>query len=289
MRFSLVVATAGRTNELCHLLESLHHQSFRDFEVIIIDQNPDNRLRSVVRQYADRLTLHHRHTATKGLSRARNLGMCIASGEIIGFPDDDCMYPPDVLAFVARRFADDPALSTLSGPAITPEGGIGSGRWTAHASRISMDTVWTSVIAFNFFIRAEALALTGPFDEELGIGARFGSAEETDLALRVIEVGGKALYDPALEIIHPDKRLTVEATRRAFRYGSGLGRVLRKHHAPTRIVLIFLIRPIGGILWACLSFRPRAARYYWNTLFGRIAGYLASAAHRSMPEQVHAL
>lgn len=289
MRFSLVVATAGRTGELSDLLDSLDRQAFRDFEVIIVDQNPDVRLLPVVRRFEDRLAIRHQHSSIRGLSRARNIGVRLASGDIIAFPDDDCLYPPDVLAFVDRRFAADPDLACLSGPAVTSAGQRGSARWTTELGPITMDTVWTSVIAFGFFVRADALSLAGPFDEELGIGGRFGSAEETDLVLRMIATGGKALYDPALAIIHPDKRLTAEATRRAFRYGSGLGRVLRKHRAPARIVLRFLVRPVGGMLWACLSLRPRAARYYGTTLFGRIAGYLARTGAGAMTERAHAL
>ncbi len=277
MRFSLVVATLGRADEVRALLTSLSRQIFADFEVILVDQNPDDRLVPVVRSFERMMRLRHCRTPVKGLSRARNVGLRIATGEILGFPDDDCVYPPSVLAFVDQRFAEDPCLATLSGPAVSPSGAPGSGRWTAAAGAITLASVWTSVIAFNFFIRAEALQAVGPFDETLGVGARFGSAEETDLALRVIKTGRTAVYDPALQVVHPDKRLSPEATLRAFRYGSGLGRVLRKHRAPPRITLVFLVRPLGGILWGCAVLRPMAARYYWNTLAGRVAGYLATA------------
>lgn len=277
MRFSLVVATVDRVDELRALLESLSRQTFSDFEIIIIDQNDDDRLAMLAHSFGLGMTLRHCRTAARGLSRARNIGIRVANGDIVGFPDDDCVYPPGVLEFVHQRFDADPSLATLSGPAVSQSGQHGSGRWTTAHGEITIDTVWTSVIAFNFFIRSDALRTIGEFDEELGVGARFGSAEETDLVLRVMAQGGRAVYDPALLVVHPDKRLTVEATRRAFRYGRGLGRVLRKHRAPLRITLAFLVRPAGGIAWGLLSFRPLAARYYWNTLFGRVAGYLAAA------------
>ncbi len=46
--FSLIVATLGRTDELIAFLESLVAQSERNFEVIVVDQNPDERLEPVI-------------------------------------------------------------------------------------------------------------------------------------------------------------------------------------------------------------------------------------------------
>jgi GT2 family glycosyltransferase len=44
VEISLVVATLGRTVQLDRLFESLARQDFTDFEVIVVDQNPDDRL-----------------------------------------------------------------------------------------------------------------------------------------------------------------------------------------------------------------------------------------------------
>jgi GT2 family glycosyltransferase len=276
MKFSLVVATVQRVDELQILLESLSRQTYSDFEVVIVDQNDDDRLVPIVAAFTQRMGVRHCRSVVKGLSHARNLGSRVAGGEIIGFPDDDCIYPAGVLEFVQKKFEKDPELISISGTAVSPSGERGSGRWTAAGGEISVRTVWTSVIAFSFFIRSEALHTLGGFDETLGVGARFGSAEETDLILRVMEEGGKAVYDPTLVIVHPDKRLTAEAARRAFRYGTGLGRVLRKHRAPLRTAFIFMVRPAGGIVLNVLSLKPLAVRYYWNTLGGRLAGYFAA-------------
>ncbi len=275
MRFSLITATLGRRAELHCLFESLAAQSCHDFELVVVDQNTDDRLAAVVAAFSDKIAIRHVRTELRGLSRARNAGLAGCTGEIIGFPDDDCVYPPDVLQFVSNQFAADASLELLSGPAISPNGIRGSGRWTKTDGAISLANVWTSVIAFNFFIRRDRLQQISGFDESLGVGAAFGSAEETDLAIRAIKLGGKAYYNTRLNVIHPEKQLTPEATSRAYDYGTGLGRVLRRHGPPLPVTLSFFLRPLGGVVVNLARYRLFAARYYWKTLRGRISGFMA--------------
>ncbi len=183
-----------------------------------------------------------------------------------------------MLARVFAYFAEDAALALVSGPAVAPGGGYSSGRWTKQSGPITMANVWTSVISFTFFVRRPALEAIGGFDESLGLGARFGSGEETDIATRVLRRGYFCYYDLTLNVIHPDKRLTAHAAMRAFSYGTGMGRVLRKHSFPVFDALPYFIRPIGGVLLSLLRARPMHARYYWKTFCGRVYGFLARPA-----------
>ena len=276
MKFSLVLATLGRTAEVCEFIDSVTAQKELSIELIIVDQNSDDRLSDIVGSYMDRIAIQHLRSPVRESSHARNLGIAKASGDIVAFPDDDCIYPPGVLQKVARRFQVEPALSLLSGPAIGPNGVWGSGRWTERDGEVKIANVWTCVIEFNLFIRRNILVKVGGFDESLGVGARFGSAEATDLSIRIMRAGGRTYYDTALNVIHPDKRLTHEAARRAFRYGTGLGRVLRKHPPSAAKTLSFFIRPLGGMSLSLIRLRTLEAQYYWNTFRGRVSGYLAS-------------
>lgn len=275
MRFSLVTATLGRTEEFLALLNSLSLQTATDFELIVVDQNDDDRLVPILAIFPG-LNIQHLRCPVRALSLARNQGLERSTGEIVAFPDDDCVYKPETLALVDSCFAADPTLALLSGPAISNEGTLSSGRWLESGGPITLATVWTAVIAFNLFIRRDLVAAVGGFDQTLGVGARFGSAEDTDLAIRVLQVGGKGVFNPSLQVVHPDKRLTPAAVARALNYGTGLGRVLRKHRITKSVVLQFLIRPIGGMLWSLMRFRLLHARYYATTLLGRLRGYLAS-------------
>jgi glycosyltransferase involved in cell wall biosynthesis len=279
MRFSLVVATLGRSAELAELLDSLLLQGRPDLEVIVVDQNADDRLAPVLAPYAGRIALRHLRTERAHCCGARNLGLRAAQGAIVGFPDDDCVFPPGVLDRVDAAFAEDAALQVLTGPAASPEGGLGSGRWRAEGGAITLSNVWTSVIEFNLFLRRETALALGGFDERLGPGTRFGSAEGNDLVARAIRAGHSAFYEPELRIVHPDKRLTPVAVQRARLYGAGLGYVLRRHAAAATI-LPFLIRPVGGAVLSALRLRRLEAAYYLATLRGRVEGLLAAEAPR---------
>jgi glycosyltransferase involved in cell wall biosynthesis len=283
MRFSLVVATRGRSREIAELLDSLLAQGRGDIEVIIVDQNGDERLAPILGAYRDRLPLVWHRSARPNACHARNLGLALSRGEIVGFPDDDCLYPPGLLARVEAAFAADPGLQVLTGPAASPEGGLGSGRWRAESGPITPANVWTSVIEFNLFLRRETALALGGFDERLGPGTPFGSAEGNDLVLRAIRAGHRAAYDPAQLVVHPDKRLTPVAVERARLYGTGLGFVLRRHGVAPGVWLPFLVRPLGGVLVSALRGRGLAARDYWASLRGRLDGFRARGAAEGLP------
>ncbi len=285
MRFSLVVATLGRDAEVGALLDSLLAQGRTDIEVIIVDQNADERLAPIEAAYAPRLPLRRFRSSVRNANHARNLGLRHARGDIVTFPDDDCLYPPGVLNRVDAAFAASPTLAVLTGPAASPEGGLGSGRWRTDGGAIDLSNVWTSVIEFNLFLpRATALSLGG-FDEGMGPGTRFGSAEGNDLVCRAMAAGLHARYDADLRIIHPDKRLSDVAVARAGAYGRGLGFALRRHGAPASAWMAFLVRPLGGVAVSLLRGRLHDAAYYFTTWRGRVTGALAAEARakRSLP------
>lgn len=275
MRFSLIAPTLNRVEEVRELLESLVAQTFTDFEVFIVDQNDDDRLGPIIEPFLPRLNITRLRSDVRQLSHARNLALPHCRGEIIAFPDDDCIYPPTVLAHVDAKFKADPSLGLLSGPAMTPGGNFGSNKWERDGGVISIRTVWTQVISFNLFITAEALARAGKFDEQLGVGATYGACEETDFAIRVIQAGAKGYYDFSLRVIHEHKPLSPSTLKRAFPYGAGMGYVLYKHRVNPRISAKFFYRPVVGAVIFLFRRNNMQARYYWETFRGRVSGYLA--------------
>ena len=275
MTISLIMATLHRTAELRVFFESLNAQSYRRFEVIVVDQNDDDRLEPLLAEFRGEFPLIHIRSNVRNLSHARNQGLPHITGEIVGFPDDDCVYSGEILQQVHDHFEANPKLGLVSGPAISPEGGFGSGRWTERSGPLTLENVWTTISSFTFFMRREAVETIGEYDEGLGIGSKYGSGEETDYAIRILRAGYLGYYDTSFRVTHPDKRLTPLAAERAYAYGLGMGRVLRKHSMAARISAPYFVRPLGGVLLSLLRGRMLPARYYWRSWRGRIAGYMA--------------
>ncbi|AFV75540.1 putative glycosyltransferase [Thermus oshimai JL-2] len=280
MRFSLIVATRGRTFELLRFLDSLLKQTFSSFEVVIVDQNEDERVASLLDAYRDRLVLTHLR-ASPGASRARNLGANHARGEILTFPDDDCWYPPDLLARVDTFFCSGSEWHGLTGMAVDEEGRPSVGRWAKRAGPITRWNEWTRSAESVIFLRREVFVSLGGFDERLGPGAGtpWASCEGDDLLLRALERGFRLYYTPEVRVYHPDplgkgRDRDPGLPLRALAYGRGMGYVLRKHGYPLPYAAYHLLRPLGGALWAWLRLDPHRARYHLAVFQGRVRGWL---------------
>ena len=276
MMLSLVVGSVDRIQELHDLLESFAAQSFREFEVLVIDQNDDDRLLPVLRPFQEQFSVVHIRSNIRNISHARNSGLAAAKGDLVGFPDDDCTFPPDTMARVMRHFEQDPGLTILAGNYISPAGELINGRWTATSCAIDDKTVWTTVMASSLWVRTGPAREIGGFDPAIGPGTQWGSGEEPDFVLNLLRRGYRGFYDVSIGVLHPDKRMSPGAIARAFLYGAGTGRVLRKHSIAPSITLPYFIRPIGGMVVSLLRARADHLRYYWGTLRGRLFGYMAA-------------
>lgn len=52
MKFGLVLCTVGRDKEVENFLESLKNQTYVNYELIIVDQNKDDRLEKIIEKYS---------------------------------------------------------------------------------------------------------------------------------------------------------------------------------------------------------------------------------------------
>lgn len=276
IRLSLVVATLGRSDEVARLLGSLATQQRQDFEVIIVDQNGDDRVLAPIEQYRDALTILHLRTPLQGVCRARNLGASQARGHWLMFPDDDCWYPPDLFERYERIAADRPA-DFYCGRAADAAGETIMGTFETEPARIERANVWTTLIEWMLVVRRSSFQAVGGFDERIGPGSGtpWGAHEVQDLVLTLLARGHSGQYDPRLFGHHPhdvDPATPAKVAKMRI-YSAGLGYVMRKHGFRLSQFLPRLLRPIAGCGLYALTGRPGLARRSQQILLGRWQGW----------------
>lgn len=275
MKFSLIVATLGRSSEVARLFESLLNQTYKDFEVILVDQNRDHRVFDIYNQYKEQLQIQYIHTDKKGLSHARNLGLKCHLQDVVAFPDDDCWYAKDTLEKVKDAFTHQHA-DVISGQPLNPDGKLLVRNYLKKSGPVTIQNVWNAAISISIFLKKTVVDKIGLFDNKLGVGSGtiFGSGEETDYIVRALESGFNVQYDANIKIIHPQEVIKKDSKEinRALSYGSGMGYVLAKHHFPFSIKAKALIRPFGGAMIAFAETDFHLMKIRFNTFRGRLRG-----------------
>lgn len=89
---SVIITTYNRPYLLKEAIESVLAQSFKNFELIIVDDFSSNNPEKIVKGFMDKRIIHIRHKENKGDATAKNTGIKIAQGKyIISLDDDDLM------------------------------------------------------------------------------------------------------------------------------------------------------------------------------------------------------
>ncbi|MCM0045117.1 MAG: glycosyltransferase family 2 protein [Burkholderiaceae bacterium] len=243
---SLILATVGRSAELNRLFDTLVAQHWHDFEVVVVDQNPDERLLPILeRARSLGLPVRHLRHSPPNLALARNAGIAASNARWLGFPDDDCWYEPHTLERVMLRSArrDQPhgviTRWVEQDPALPP----GTLSW--HRSSRFRDLPVSSI---TLFFRRELFERVGGFDGRLGVGQWFGAAEETDIVLRALRAGALLAYEPTALVHHrvdpPAPPVSAIARLAARRRARGTGAMYAKHRLPPWVIARGLLSPI---------------------------------------------
>lgn len=285
--FSLVMGTLGRDVDISRFICSLltQNESFI-WELIIVDQNDDDRVERIVEQFISQIPegceIIHVKTKIKGLSRARNIGLKRCCGSIICFPDDDCVYSNTTLSHVMNTFISESAdnlvvvlddtdkieslniRESMASALITP-------------SRISSYTIFRDAISYTIFV--SGVAKTHLFDERLGVGCFFGAAEETDYIYGLKQQGWQLIKIKQKLIFHPQKDQSHSNYDRAYSYNLGIGAFFRKNLniRDVGLVSFFVLstmKLIARVLLNTITFNPMEFKWFWSILSGRLRGVL---------------
>jgi GT2 family glycosyltransferase len=211
-----------RWADLCSAIDSLTRQSRAvDELIVVIDHNEQLLARAREELKTARVIANHH---PPGLSGARNSGIVVATGDVLGFIDDDALAEPNWLAALLARYRDPHVIA--AGGAVVP-------RWDRERPRgFPEEFDWVvgctyrglpvterpvrNLIGANMSFRREVFQRVGGFSDGIGrVGRKPVGCEETELCIRAGAAfpGAVILYDPEARVSH-----RVPRARASWRY-----------------------------------------------------------------------
>lgn len=283
---SIVVPTVGRVAEVARLLGSLRPQLRAGDELIVVDQNPDDRLAPVLAAVADLRPLLLR-AAAKGASHARNVGLTAVHRDAVWFPDDDGWATPGMLDAIRRRLAEEPEFDVLAGRIVDADGNPSMGRWPDRSLEADRGNVWRVGAEATMVFRRRFFERVGGFRESIGVGSPgpWGAGEGQDLLLRGLAAGCRIGYRPDIVLGHPNKFERDEAAvlAKGASYARGVGYVMGVNGYSLLELAPHVLKPLAAMLVFALAGRSSRVRYYCGQLVNRWRGWRAGRADRGSP------
>ncbi len=255
MRYSVVIPVYNRPDEVAELLESLTRQTYKGFEVIVVEDGSSISCKAIADQYVQKLNLKYFTKTNSGPGPSRNYGAEQSQGDYLIILDSDCILPSGYFEAIEGELASNSA-DAFGGPdkahdSFTPiqkainyamtsfftTGGIRGGKK-------KMDKFYPR--SFNMGIKREIYRKLGGFSK-----MRFG--EDIDFSIRIFKAGYKCRLFPAAWVYH--KRRT--DLKKFFKqvHNSGIARINLYKKYPESLKLVHILPALFtlGVVFLLLS------------------------------------
>ena len=119
--FSVIIPTYNRADFLPRAIQSILKQTFRDFELIIVDDGSTDNTEEVVGGISN-ARVRYFYQQNRGVSAARNFGATLSKGQYTTFLDSDDEVLPEWLQHFADAFHEQNAGVVCCGVTVIEEG-----------------------------------------------------------------------------------------------------------------------------------------------------------------------
>lgn len=92
MRFSVIIPTYNRSELIKEAIDSVLNQTFKDFELIVVDDGSTDNTKEVLNGYGNKIKAVFKENS--GAEKSRNKGAEVAKGEYLAILDDDDLFFP---------------------------------------------------------------------------------------------------------------------------------------------------------------------------------------------------
>lgn len=277
MRCSLLVATTNRLTLVERLFRSLVEQKHENFEVVFVyEETCAMEAAALVDAFQASLCIKPLSVPCCGISTARNFGLPSLTGEIIAFPDDDCVYMPDTLSEVVSTFLTRPTADVLLAARADLDETIPANTGTNAPGVVNRYALFGCSETFLQFYRSPCVRSVGSFDEKLGAGTGlpYGCGEDTDYVLRAMQAGFTVLRTPSVQVRHPSVDFDDQSMcAKVEAYACGRMYLLRKHALPLWFRVANVVYPLAALVRELPKQGLRTIGYRWRMFSARLANF----------------
>src|SRR4030043_1206572 len=96
-KVDVIIPTYNRSESLHSAITSVLHQTYQDFEIIVVDDCSEDDTPKVIKNFRNHKIRSIRHAINQGEGRARNSGVLNSNAEYVAFLDDDDEWVPEKL------------------------------------------------------------------------------------------------------------------------------------------------------------------------------------------------
>jgi len=187
-KVSVIMPTYNGASFVCKSINSILRQSFKDFELIIVNDGSTDSTRSIIKKYRDKRVIYLENSKNSGTPAARNKGIRYARGEYIAFCDHDDIFYPNHLKIQSNFLDSHPKVGLVYADSLIRFCGNGGKSNTLLHSK-DFDKQLLEIANFinpsEAMCRSECFVKAGLFDENPIIQKHSG--EDWDLWLRIAD------------------------------------------------------------------------------------------------------
>ncbi len=187
-KVSVIIPTYNFAKYLPEAIESVLKQTFKDWELFIVDDGSSDGTAEVVRTYLSDSRIKYVYQDNRGLPAARNTGLRASTGEYSQFLDADDLIHAEKLESQSRFLDNNPGVDVVFSDHVFFRGGASDTFIEPHHRRLSGD-IKKDLLAGDFIIVSSALTRRKVIDAVGGYDETLTSTEDWDLWLRLILSG----------------------------------------------------------------------------------------------------
>lgn len=204
MFFSIIIPVYNRPQEIDELLETLTHQTYQNFETLIIEDGSEEPCKEVVEKYSNDLDIHYYYKENSGQGFSRNYGFERANGDYFVVFDSDCLIPPHYFATV-NQYLQKHSLDAYGGPDREHESFTPVQKAISYAMTSPLTTGGirgNEKHAGTFHPRSFNMGISREVYEETGGYRITRMGEDIEFSIRIIEQGFNTGLIPDAYVYH---------------------------------------------------------------------------------------